>query len=99
VCPIEQRAMGGTGYSRDMPAIVVETPVRMPPPAALAGAAASADIAALEVAPAGRFRKAYDVFEDVGLLLLGAFLLPVVILVLGSPLALLVQGWTALFGR
>jgi len=70
----------------------------MPPPAALAGAAASADIAALEVAPS-RFRKAYDVFEDVGLLLLGAFLLPVVILVLGSPLALLVQGWTALFGR
>jgi hypothetical protein len=81
-----------------MPAIVVETPVRMPPPAALAGTAASADIAALEMAP-GRFRKAYDVFEDVGLLLLGAFFLPVVILVLGSPLALLVQGWTALFGR
>ena len=81
-----------------MSTIVAETPARMPPPAALADAAARADIAALEVAP-GRFRKAYDVFEDVGLLLLGAFFLPVVILVLGSPLALLVQGWTALFGR
>ena len=73
-----------------MSIIAVDTSVRMPP-------AATAEVAAPR-AP-GRFRKAFDVFEDVGLLLLGAFFLPVVILVLGSPLALLVQGFTALFGR
>jgi hypothetical protein len=74
-----------------MSIIAVDTSVRMPPSTATADAAAKA--------MPSRFRKVYDVFEDVGLLLLGAFFLPVVILVLGSPLALLVQALTALFGR
>ena len=91
MCPIEQRAGEALARVDDMSILAVDTSVRTPPSTATAGTAAQA-------AP-GRFRKAYDVFEDVGLLLLGAFFLPVVILVLGSPLALLVQGWTALFGR
>ena len=91
MCPIEQRATGALATVDDMSILAVDTSVRTPRSTASAGTAAA------QVAP-GRLRKAYDVFEDVGLLLLGAFFLPVVILVLGAPLALLVQGLTALFG-